>query len=371
MDLLVRYSEIHTKKGKTRQELVQTLRQRIQDRLNYQGIKFNKVSTSPGRIIVEETVKESKVVSELPGVKSCSLTSKTRPQLEEVKNSVELDVGDSFGVRVKSRTDHSATEWERKLGSYIQGKTQAEVDLDNPSTWVRVEIDEDHAYCFSSHTTFEGPGGLPAAYQGQYVTLISGGIDSPVAAFEIMKRGSDIFPLYFYNRPYAAEDHLIRFESILEELKKFHSGKKWRYAVIDMESVNEDLLEVGKGRMVLHRRLMFELAEKFREKRNLQGIVTGESIAQKSSQTPWNLQTTSQNVHVVRPLLTENKDAITEKARDLGTFQYSQIDSACRSISPDSPSTQMSSEKFKKLKSEVDFEELVDRAFETLEIREI
>jgi len=371
MDLLVRYSEIHKKKGKTRQQLVQTLRQRIQDRLNYDGTEFSKVSTGPGRIKVLNTEKQAKTVSELPGVKSCSLTTRTNPKLESVKSSIDLDVGDSFGVRVKSRTQQSTQEWERKLGSFIENETGAEVDLDSPDTWVKVELDENQAYVYSNHTTFEGPGGLPAASQGGYVSLISGGIDSPVAAFQILKRGSDIFPIYFYNRPYAAEDHLMRFEQVLGELKKFHSGKKWMYAFCDLKEVNEALSEIGKGRMVLHRRLMFEVAEMIREEKSMQGLVTGESLAQKSSQTPQNLFMTSRGLPVFRPLLGWNKNEITQKARELDTFQYSQIDSACQNISPDSPSAEMTAEKFKKLKSKIDFDELVESAFNRVEIREI
>ena len=371
MDLLVRYSEIHKKKGKTRQQLVQTLRQRIQDRLNYDGTEFSKVSTGPGRIKVIDTEEQAKTVSQLPGVKSCSLTTRTDPTFESVKNSIDLDVGDSFGVRVKSRTQQSTQEWERKIGSFIQEETGAEVDLDDPDTWVKIELDEEAAYIYSNHTTFEGPGGLPAASQGGYAALISGGIDSPVAAFQILKRGSDIFPVYFYNRPYAAEDHLIRFEQVIKELKKLHSGKKWSYAFCDLKEVNEALSEVGKGRMVLHRRLMFEVAEKIREEKDLQGIVTGESLAQKSSQTPQNLFMTSKGLPVLRPLIGWNKNDITQKARKMGTFQYSQIDSACQNISPDSPSTEMTAEKFNKLKSKVGFDELVESAFEQVEYRNV
>ena len=135
--------------------------------------------------------------------------------------------------------------------------------------------------------------------------------------------------------------------------------------------MNEALSEVGKGRKVLHRRLMFEVAEKIREEKDLQGIVTGESLAQKSSQTPQNLFTTSKGLPVLRPLIGWNKNDITQKARKMGTFQYSQIDSACQNISPDSPSTEMTAEKFNKLKSKVGFDELVESAFEQVEYRNV
>lgn len=373
MDLLVRYSEIHTKKGKTRQQLVQTLRQRIQDKLQHREIQFDSVSTHPGRIKVSKTDKTAKeAVSQLPGVQSCSLTHRTDNSISQIKRSINIEkINGSFGVRAKSRTDQSATELERVIGSYIQEETGFDVDLDNPDTWLKIELDNEGAYIYTDKDTAQGPGGLPVASQGNYVTLVSGGIDSPVAAFQIMKRGADIYPLYFYNRPYAAEDHLLRFQSVLEELKKIHPGKKWRYGVVDMKDVNEKLSGVDKGRMVLHRMLMYEVAEKFREEKNYQGIVTGESMAQKSSQTPQNMYVTGRDLPIFRPLLCWNKEDITDKARDLGTFEYSKIDSACRTISPDSPSTNMKPKEINRLKSKVGFEELIKEAYQSLEIKEI
>lgn len=371
MDLLVKYSEIHTKKGKTRSQLTQNLRQRVQDRLRHENIPFEKVSAEPGRIIARNTTEEAKAISELPGVEACALAHSISPQLNKVKEKVDLDVGQTFGVRVNSRTNQSSSEWERKIGTYIQEKTGKEVDLDHPETWIRVELTSKEAFVYSSKTEYKGPGGLPAASQGSYISLISGGIDSPVAAFEVMKRGADIFPLYFYNRPFAAEDHLIRFEAVLNRLKDFHPSKKWKYAVVDLKEVNEELSEVDKGRMVLHRRLMFEVAEKLREEKDAAGIVTGEAIAQKSSQTPQNMFITSNNLPVIRPLSGRNKNEITDISRRLGTYEYATVDSACRSISPDSPSTELSKERFNQLKSQVNFEELVEKAFESLEVKEI
>ena len=371
--ILVRYSEIHKKKGKTRSRLIQTLRQRIQDRLNYEELAYEKVSESPGRIVIKGVEPEAiNYISEVIGVKSASICNSVEPDNDKVEQSLSMDFSGSFGVRVKSRDQNiSATEWERKIGAYIQDKTGAEVDLDNPDRWFRIEIDESEAFIFNDKDTYEGPGGMPVASQGKYLALISGGIDSPVAAYRVMKRGSDIIPVYFYNRPYALEDHLMRFEAVIKELKKFHPSKKWRYGVIDMKEINSELNKVEKGRMVLHRRLMFRVSKKIIEEKSLQGIVSGESIGQKSSQTPQNLFRTSFDLPVFRPLLTEDKNDIREEAEKIGTFQYSKIDSSCPDMAPDSPSTRLSAERLQELEQEIDFEKLVDKAFSQLEFREI
>jgi thiamine biosynthesis protein ThiI len=371
--VLVRYSELHKKKGKTRSRLIQTLRQRIQDRLEYEDLDYKKVSESPGRIIVKGTEPEAiDYISEVIGVQSSSLSQPVEASLESIKDNLDLDFSGTFGVRVKSRVEGiSGSEWERKLGSYIQEETGAEVDLDDPDRWFKIEVDEAEAFIFTEKDTFEGPGGLPAASQGEYVSLISGGIDSPVAAYRIMRRGGDIFPVYFYNRPYAAEDHLMRFEAVVKELKKFHPSKNWSYGVIDMDEINSELVEVGKGKMVLHRRLMFRVAEKIRGEKGLQGIVTGESMGQKSSQTPQNLFRTSHDLPILRPLLSEDKNDIREEAEEIGTFQYSKIDSACPDMAPNSPSTELSEERLNELEQNVGLDDLVEKAFSNLEIREI
>lgn len=371
MDVLVRYSELHKKKGKTRQQLVQALRQRINDKLEFEDIEFEKVSERPGRILIFNTTRQAALkISEISGVKSALVAEKTDSNIDSIKQELPSNLGESFGVRVNTRDiDFSSQELEKEFGAYIDERTDSEVDLENPETWVKIEITPEYTHV--STEEFEGPGGLPAATQGHYLTLISGGIDSPVAAHQIMKRGADITPIYFYNRPYSAEDHLMRFEKCVERLREFNPSKKWNYYIVDMKEANQKLQKIGKGRMVLHRRIMFEVADRLREEKSLDGIVTGESISQKSSQTPMNMKTTSVNISIFRPLLAYNKDEISEKARNIGTFEFSKIDSACRDISPESPSTNLSTEELEDLKEKVGFEELVEGLVEGIEVREL
>lgn len=370
--VLVRYSDIGTKSRHVRKQMRQVLRQRVEDRLEYEGTDYNQVSASPGRIVVEapDPSKIAQDVSELPGVMSASPAIRTEADIGAMKEiSEQFDCGESFGIEANRAGDHGfdSQDIKQELGGHFQDFTGAEVDLDNPETRLEVDVREDDAYLFTER--YQGPGGLPVGTQEPVAALISGGIDSPVAAHEMMKRGADIFPIYFYNKPIAAEDHLMRFKASLEKLRRFHPGKKWGYYLVDMEEVNRELMEFGRGRMVIHRIVMFRAAEELAKKEGLNGIATGEALGQKSSQTTRNLDLTASQVGgaVFRPLLSWNKEAITERAREIGTYEEAKIASACRSMAPDEPATRLSEKDFKDLMNRLDMDNLVEKAVESAE----
>ena len=374
--ILVRYGEIGTKTGKARSRMQQVLRQRVADKLEHEEINFRKVSSQPGRIIVEtETFEKAAEKLELvPGISSIYPALKTEADIEKIKQVTEkFEVGETFGVDANTVfTDIPSQEIKQEVGAYVDDEREASVDLDYPDTWIEVEVRDEDAYVSSEK--IEGVGGLPAGVQGNYAALISGGIDSPVAAYQMMKRGADITPIYFYNKPIAAVDHLARFEEVIEKLKQYHPGKKWEYFVVDMEEVNEKLLEeVEKGRMVLHRKIMFRVAEMIAEDERLKGIVTGESLGQKSSQTAQNLEMTTRGIQkpLMRPLLTFNKNQITEKARRIGTFELAEINSACQTLSPENPATELKEDQLRQLEEKVEIDELVEKALENTEKKEL
>ncbi len=370
--VLVRYSDIGTKSRYVRHQMTAVLRQRVEDRLEYEDISYGRVSREPGRVVAEteEAVRTAEVVAEVPGVASTSPVFRTEPDIDALKQaSQEFDFGDSFGVDARRAGEHSFTskDVEEEVGAAVEEAEEIPVDLDDPDTWLGIEVRFEDAYLYTD--TFDGPGGLPVGTQESLAALISGGIDSPVAAYQVMKRGCDILPVYFYNRPIAAEDHWLRFGASVEKLRRFHPSKEWRAYRVDMEDVNAELLEVGRGRMLLHRIVMFRVAEKIAEKEGLKGVVTGEAIGQKSSQTPSNLAATSSEVDipVFRPLLTWNKQEIVETARQIGTYEDASIASACSTMAPENPATEMNEENLEELQSEVDIERLVELGWESAE----
>lgn len=368
--VLIRYGEIGTKSNTVQKQMIQVLRQRIEDALELEGLEYDKVSQKQGRVIayVENSEKAAESLKLTPGVKTVSPAEQTEPDLDSIKQASEnFEYGKSFGVRPNTgNTELSTPEIAEEIGAHVEGFTGSAVNLDNPDTWLGVDVRQDEAYIFTEK--LEGPGGFPAGTQGSYAALISGGIDSPVAAYQMMTRGADIIPIYFYNKPIAAEDHLMRFKAAAEKLKKFHPSKSWSAYIVDMEEVNEELMNLGHGRMVLHREIMFRVAEKIKEDKGLNGIVTGESLGQKSSQTSANLELTSSSINtpIMRPLLTQDKNSISEEARKIRTFEEAEINSACRSLSPDNPATKLKKGKLEDLRYAVSSSELVEKAYDSL-----
>jgi thiamine biosynthesis protein ThiI len=374
--VLVRYGDIGTKSEPVRGNMISVLRQRVQDRLEYEDLEFRTVRQGTGRIIVEtgQAKEAAELISEVPGVSSSSPAVVTDPDLTSIKQaSKEFEVGETFGVAANRSGEHDfdSRDIQIELGSFVEENTGASVDLDEPETLVEVDLRRDKAYLFTER--FEGPDGLPVGIGDSVAALISGGIDSPVAAYEVMTRGCDILPIYFYNKPIAAEDHLLRLISVLKKLKRFHPSKKWSFYVVDMEEVNQELMNVERGRMVLHRQIMFKVAERIAEKEGLAGLVTGEVIGQKSSQTPSNLEITTSVVDkpIFRPLVSSSKKSITRRAREICTFEEAAIDSACSTMAPDNPATSISNQDLRKLENEVEIEELVEKAFTSAEKRNL
>lgn len=364
--LIIRYGEIGTKSEPVRTQMTSVLRQRVADRLEYEGFDC-KVGKTRGRIYAETGSREAaKAAAEVPGVASVSPAIETEASIEALKEaSKEFEYRNTFGIKTNTAGDTiSGSDIRIELGSHVEGYGLT-VDLDNPDTWLEVDARGERAYIFTER--FEGPDGYPVGSEEGLLALISGGIDSPVAAYEAMKRGCDVTPVYFYNKPVAAEDHLLRFQASVEKLKKYHPGKKWTGYIVDMEDVNEELMNIERGRMVAHRVIMFRTAERIAEKKNFSGLVTGEALGQKSSQTPDNLAVTSSQVKlpIHRPLLTRNKNEIVSSAKMIGSFEEAKIASACSTMAPDSPATTFSEEKLDEL--DIDIDALVDNAVENTE----
>lgn len=371
--VLVRWSEIGTKSRPVKGRMINQLRDRIEERLAFDGID-GEITPISGRLVVttDEAVRAAEALAELPGVASTSPALATDPTIQAIEAAADrLSIGSTFGVDAHVGADHpfNSPELNERIGSRIQERTGATVDLDEPDTWVELDVRRETAFLFTRRV--DGPDGFPVGVQRPVAALISGGIDSPVAAYEMLTRGVPIVPIYFYNRPFASEDHLARFEAVLDKLVRFHPAGEWGYYLIDMNEPNEALLEVDRGRMLLHRRVMFRVARRIAEDEGLAGLVTGESIGQKSSQTTANLELTAEGVSgpIYRPLLTVPKEAITDRARTLGTFEEATLPSACRSLAPESPATTMEPAQLDSLAEQVDLESLVKTAYRTAEYR--
>ena len=254
--------------------------------------------------------------------------------------------GGAFAVDAR-RSDRSlpfdSEDVQREGGQAVWDAAEAagvdpEVDLEDPDVTFGVEVREEATFVYTH--TVDGVGGLPLGTQSPLVVLVSGGIDSPVAAFEVMKRGSPIVPVYVDLGDYGGPDHRARAVQTVRDLARYapnHVDEAW--VVPGGDAVAALVAEMDRGRMLAHRRFLLMVGEVVAESVGAAGVVTGEAIGQKSSQTTSNLAVTdaATTLPVHRPLLTWDKHDITAVARDVGTFAYSTIDAGCNRLVPDEP----------------------------------
>lgn len=286
------------------------------------------------------------------GVVSASPALAVAPELETVETALARTAaavydGGSFAVdasRADKRLPFTSEDVEREGGRAIWEAVadgfEPTVDLEAPDHRFGVELREEVAYVFTER--LEGPGGLPLGSQAPMVALISGGIDSPVAAYETMRRGSPVVPVYVDLGEYGGVDHEARAMATVRSLSRYAPNYDVRpYRVPGGETVGHLVETMEGGRMLSVRRFFLAVAERIAEEVDAAGIVTGEALGQKSSQTGRNLAVTGRMtaLPVHRPLLNYDKGEITERAREIGTFEESTIPAGCNRLAPDRPET--------------------------------
>ena len=359
--ILIRYGEIGIKSSQLQQRLEQLLEENLtavlramdtDDVVRRERTRLY-VETTPNRI---DSVTEA--VTQVPGVVSASPAVRTEPTLAAIKEvlvetAVERIDSGTLAVRARRAGEKevhpfTSTELEQEGGAAVvealreKGVTP-EVDLETPDTTLYIECREHDAYVFLEKEN--GPGGFPVGSQEPMVALLSGGIDSPVAAWSAMKRGCPIYPVYIDLGEYGGIDHRTRALETARQLSK--CAPNWQNPVrvaTGGPGVARIVEEAESLRMPVLRRFMFRIAEDIAEEVGAVGIVTGESIGQKSSQTSAMLSVTSEitTLPIIRPLVTLDKTEIVDKAKEIGTYRDSTISAGCNRIAPDRPATKPS-----------------------------
>ncbi|SDC56562.1 tRNA sulfurtransferase [Natrinema hispanicum] len=228
-----------------------------------------------------------------------------------------------------------AREGGTAIWEAVDDDFEPEVDLDDPDLTFGVEVREELTFIYLE--TVPGPGGLPLGSQEPVIALVSGGIDSPVAAYEMMRRGSPVVPAYVDLGDYGGIDHEARAMETVRILSTYAPNFDMQvYRIPGGETVDLLVNEMEQGRMLSLRRFFYRAAETLADRVNANGIVTGEAAGQKSSQTVRNLGVTSRatRLPIHRPLLTWDKADIVAKAREIGTFTDSTIDAGCNRVTP-------------------------------------
>jgi len=321
--LIVRYGEIALK-GKNRERFEKTLERNMRKSLEIRGIesKFKRIR---GRILAYTSSEEAeKVISKIPGVVSVSLAEEMSYDelFQFLANKLSGMGKKRFKVDTK-RVDKSfpktSIEINREVGSYLKEKLNWEVDLENPQVTVNLEVINGRVYYFTEKV--RGPGGLPVGTQGRVVSLVSTGIDSPVATYLMMKRGCEPILLHF-DRGTERE-----FRRIVDLLSEYHYDIE--YLVEEQKEFPKyvkKLDEIGKREWtcVLCKYMMLKRAEEIAKEKKALGIVTGDNLGQVASQTLENIYLVSKATShpVYRPLIGMDKVEIENLAKRIGTYEH-------------------------------------------------
>jgi len=374
--VIVRFGgEIGIKSEWTRKSYENLILKNIKKALTFHNINLEEFSRYSGRIYIktETPIEVSEKLVKVFGISSVSPAIETTSNLKDIEEkSLELareKLGENakFAIRCRRVGSHSYTSMGvcRRVGQIILdelGARKLKVDLENPDVEIQIEIREDKAYVYSE--VLHGPGGFPLGSQPKLVCLLSGGIDSPVACWLVMKRGAPITPIYFDNYPFTDETTLKRAVKVAEKLAEWAIGYPMKLYIIPHGPNLIEIREKCPERLtcLLCKRMMYRMAEEIARKERAEGIVTGESIGEQASQTLWNLKIldeAAKQYPVYRPLIGFDKVETERIAKKIGTYEISIQKAKGCEAAPKKPATRASLKNVIKAEKALDIESMV------------
>ena len=376
--VIVHYQEIALK-GRNRPwfiaRLVRNLREVLAD-LDVTDVRalMGRIEVVLGLAVEWEDVQER--IGRVFGIANFARARRTGRDIDELTAAIlaDLDGREASSFRVAARRADKAypltsPEIERQVGGHIVVARGWTVDLSNPELIVHIEILPREAfYSLSRHP---GPGGLPSGTSGHVVCLLSGGIDSPVAAYRMMKRGCRVRFVHFHSYPLLSHASQDKVREIVQHLTKYQLASRL-YLVAFGEIQRQIVLSAPPAlRVVLYRRVMMRIAERLAMKTRARALVTGESVGQVASQTIENLAAINASVSlpVLRPLVGSDKEEISTEARALGTYPISIIpdEDCCQLFTPRHPTTKARIGAVEAAEARLPIPEMVDVAVEGVE----
>ena len=371
--IVVHYKELALK-GRNRPWFIKLLVRNLGYALT--GLDISRIRSITGRIEIELGPAASWTevrdrVAGVFGIANFSYAGKAPHDFDAMASAILSDLGErqpaSFRVSVR-RSDKqfplTSPQIEREVGGLIKEEKGWRVDLDEPALTIHVEMLPDHAFYFFGKEP--GAGGLPTGTGGRVACLLSGGIDSPVAAYRIMRRGCAVLLIHFHSYPILSRASQEKVREIAAVLTK-HQLRSRLLLVPFGELQQQVLLAVSPElRVVVYRRLMLRIAEQIARKWRARALVTGEVIGQVASQTLENLTTIADatSMEVLRPLVGMDKDEITAEAARIGTLNISNIpdQDCCQLFTPRHPATRAHRDAVSRAEEALPIGEMVDLA---------
>ncbi len=356
--VIVHYSEIGTK-GRNRRFFEKRLTENIR--------KITGKATLKNSRIISGTKNANKLAL-IPGISNYALAVEVPSKLPNIRKAVlavaKKSKAKTFRItatRSNKNFSLNSLELQHNLGRSVRKKCE----LKNPELEIFVEV-ADKTYVYGEK--LRGPGGMPVGSAGRVVCLLSGGIDSPVAAYKMMTRGCKVIFVHFHN----FDPFMTKIKKLTEILAKFQ-GKSTLYLVPFKEVQAEIIKKTDpKYRMLLYRRLMMKISQEILTKEGALGLVTGDSVSQVASQTLENLNVIhdAATSPIFSPLIGTNKQDIVNEAQKIGTYDTSirPYDDCCSVLIGKHPATRAEIKPVKALEKKLKIETLIKKALKKKEM---
>lgn len=375
-EIMIHYGELSTK-GDNRPLFVKELMKNVKHSLEgYPDVRF-RYNHDHAYVLLNGTDPEEilPILQEVSGIQRLSPVMRCEKDKESIEKTalenIRSEKGKTFKVKAK-RSDKNypipSPEIASSLGGYILDNTDLEVDLHSPDITLNVDIRKEGAYIYCH--SYKGAGGYPLGMNGKVLHLLSGGIDSPVAAYMLLRRGIKVEMIHFAAPPYTSEAVIDKLTDIMNILGNYQ------------EDIRLNIIPFTKLQLAIYknvpepycitimRRMMLRIAERVAHRRNCLAISTGESIGQVASQTLESINTINSvtNYPILRPLATMDKLDVIEQSEKIGTYDISirPYEDCCTIFKPKKPKTKPKIDECLLYESSFDYESLIDECIKEM-----
>ena len=382
--IIVRFSEIGLK-GKNRPMFLRCLAQNIEQALQPFGI--SKIQSVWGRVWIETDKISPEIIEALQrifGIASFSPTMRVESDPNTIMNSAETLVShhlkniphqNNIPFRVQTtrgekRFPLNSMELNREVGGKLLSKfTRLQVNLNQPEITVGIDVRSEGTYLFTEH--YPGLKGLPVGVMGKVVSLLSGGIDSPVASYLAMKRGCEVILVSFHSYPFIGQGSIEKVKDLTKSLGRF--TPRLKLILVPFADIQKEIKQntPEEYRTVLYRRMMGRIAQNIAKHHKAHALINGDSIGQVASQTLENISCIDHAVDIptLRPLVTFDKEETIELAKRIGTFDISirPEQDCCTLFQPAHPTTRGKIERCVAAEENLDIPGMVENLHQEVE----
>jgi len=374
--IMVRFGELSTK-GKNKKDFIALLAKNIKHSLKtYESLDYD-VRYDHIYVVLNDNDPEPiiKILEDISGIHALSLVIKIPNDIKAIQDTALALAKDSEGKTFKVNCKRSEKRFPmmsadiiKKVAPIILKNTSLKVDVHNPDINISIEVREEGTYIFTK--TILASGGYPIGVAGKALMMLSGGIDSPVGTYLLMKRGILVECIHFASPPYTSEAVIDKLKDILKELNRYQFSINLH--IVPFTKIQNKIYEVSDESyaITIMRRMMYRIASKVAVKLNCLAIANGESIGQVASQTLDSMKVIEQvsTLPVIRPLCVLDKLEIIKIAKKINTFDISirPFEDCCTIFAPKNPKTKPRLKEVEFFESKADYDSLIEEAISNI-----